>query len=196
MIRFRALLTCLAFVALGACLPVTSKVPVGTTAGLKLDPALLGTWKAQAEKEDKPAYVHILANDDQTMSAVLISPPEEKNGGDWSVYRLRAATLGSNRILNVQEQFANGKPSEGPLAAEHIVLLYKASGPGRITLYQMDDKAAAAAIRAGEIAGEVEPGENGDVHLTADAAALDKFMSTPRAAALFSKTLVTLTRVP
>jgi len=196
MIQFRALLTCLAFAALGACLPVTSKVPVGTTMGFRQDQALLGTWRAQAEKDDKPAYVHILANDDQTMSAVVISPPEDKNGGDWSVYRLQAATLGSNRVLNVQEQFANGKPSEGPLASEHIILLYRASGPGRITLYQMDDKALAAAIRAGEIAGEIEPGESGDVRLTAEAGALDKFMSTPRAAALFSKALVTLTRIP
>jgi hypothetical protein len=58
----------------------------------------------------------------------------------------------------------------------------------------MDDKAMAAAIRAGEIAGEIEPGENGDVRITAGEPALDTFLRTPRATRLFSKVLVTLTR--
>jgi ABC-type molybdate transport system substrate-binding protein len=61
-------------------------------------------------------------------------------------------------------------------------------------LYQMDDKVVADAIRAGEIAGDIEPGDNGDVHITASQPALDAFMKTPRAAKLFSKALVTLTR--
>jgi hypothetical protein len=110
------------------------------------------------------------------------------------VYRLRVATLGANRIINAQESFANGKPSEGALAELNTLLLYHASGPNKIVLYQMDDKAAADAIRAGEIAGDIEPGDNGDVHITASEPALDNFMKTPRAAKLFSKALVTLTR--
>ena len=51
-----------------------------------------------------------------------------------------------------------------------------------------------AAVKANEIAGTVDPGEDGDVHITANAKALDKFLASPRGAALFSKPLVTMTR--
>ncbi len=192
--RFIPYMAALAALALTACLPVTSKVPVGTSLGFKVDPALLGTWKATGPDGGEPAYVHILGNDDGTMTAVLITPPQKENPGDWSVYRLRVATLGANHVINAQESFANNKPSDGPLAELNTLLLYRSSGPNKIVLYQMDDKATADAIRAGDIAGDIQPGDNGDVHITAGEPALDAFMKTPRAAKLFSKALVTLTR--
>lgn len=181
--------------ALAACLPVTSRVPVGSAVGFKPDPALLGTWKAHDAETDTPVYVHILGNEDGSMTAVLVTPPHLQNLGDWSIYTLRAATLGTNQILNVQEQFANGKPSSGPLATQNILLLYRATGGGTLVLYQMDDKATAAAIRDRAVVGEIDPGEDGDVRITASEPALDKFFASPRAAKLFSKPLVTLTRV-
>jgi hypothetical protein len=155
---------------------------------------LLGTWRAVASDQDAPAYIHILGNEDGTMTAVVITPADKENPGDWSVYALRAATLGANHLLNAQETIANGRPSSGPLAQEHVLLAYRAMAPGKIGLYRMDDHAAAAAIRAREIQGEVEPGENGDVRIIAPAPALDRFMGTPRAARLFSKLLVTMVR--
>ncbi|HEY1961916.1 MAG TPA: hypothetical protein VGG69_05830 [Rhizomicrobium sp.] len=185
----------IATLALCACLPVTSKVEVGTTVGFKPDPALLGTWRARDADTDTPVYVHILGKEDGSMTAVLVTPPYKQNLGDWSIYALRAATLGTNHILNAQEQIANGKPSSGPLATQPVLLLYRTSGGGKLTLYQLDDKATAAAIRAGEIAGEIDPGDTGDVRITASAAALDKFFASARAAKLFSKVLVTLTRL-
>jgi hypothetical protein len=180
---------------LAACLPVTSKVPVGSTVGLKPDPALLGTWKARDANGDEPAYVHFIGNNDGTMTALLVSPPQKENLGEWSAYALRVATLGENHIVNAQEVIANGKPSDGPLAQQQVLLLYRATGRGNITLYVMDDKATAAAIKAGAIAGEIDPGENGDVRITAGEPALDNFMRTPQAAKLFGKALVSLTRI-
>jgi hypothetical protein len=190
-------LTLIVFVslALAACLPVSSRIPAGATVGFKPDPALLGTWKARGPDGDEPGYIHFLGNDDGSMTAVLITPPQQESLGDYSVYRLHVATLGANHIVNAQEVSNNGKPADGPLAQLHMLLLYRAEGPGKITLYQMDDKAAAACIKAGEIVGEVEPGQDGDVRITADAAALDAFMRSPRAGSLFSKSLVTLSRV-
>jgi len=194
------LIPCIAAAAamlfVAACLPVTSKVPVGTSVGFKVDPVLLGTWKATGPDGGEPAYIHILGNDDGTMTAVLVTPPQKESLGDWSIYRLRVATLGANHIVNAQETIANSKPSEGPLAQLNVLLLYRTSGVGKIVLFQMDDKAAADAIRAGEIAGDIEPGDNGDVHITASEPALDAFMKGPRAAKLFSKVLVVLTKVP
>lgn len=178
-----------------SCLPVSSKIPAGTTVGFKPDPTLLGLWKGQGPDKDAPAYFHFLGNDDGSMTAIVIEPPHQQNLGAWSVYRLRVAMLGGNRVINVQEVSDNGKPSQEEAAAQNMLMLARAGRRGKIVLYIMDDKETAAAIKAGEIAGKVEDGENGDVHLTADAAALDTFMSTPHAAALFKKPLVTLTRI-
>jgi hypothetical protein len=179
---------------LGACLPVTTRVPAGSTIGFKIDPALVGTWRAVAPDQDNSAYIHILGNDDGTMTAVVVTPADKGNHGDWSIYTLRAATPGMNHIFNAQEVIANGEASEGPLAREQVLLAYKIEAQGRIGLYRMDDQATAAAIRAGKIAGEIEPGETGDVRITAPEPALDRFMGTPNAARLFSKLLVMLVR--
>jgi len=179
---------------LAACLPVSSKVPVGSTLGFKPDRTLMGTWKGTGPDGGEPAIIHILGNDDGTMTALIVTPPQKENPGEWSVYSLRAAMVGANHILNAQERSANGKPSEGPLTELHVLLLSRATGAKQVTLYQMDDKAVAASIRAGEIAGEIEPGDNGDVRITAAEPALDAFMKTPRAAKLFVKPLVVLTR--
>ena len=182
--------------ALSACLPVSSKVPAGTTVGFKPDPALLGTWKARDPNGDAFSFIHFLGNDDGSMTAVLVTPPHKENLGEYSLYRLQVATLGANHIVNAQEVSTNGKATEGPLAQLHMLLLYRASGPDKITLYQMDDKAVAASIKAREISGEVDPGQDGDVRITAGAPALDAFMQSTRAGKLFSKSLVTLSRVP
>lgn len=179
---------------LAGCLPVTTKVPAGSTVGFKPNPVLLGTWRAAASEQEAPAYIHIHGNEDGTMTAIVVTPPYKDSAGDWSVYRLRAATLGANHLLNAQETIANGKASEGPLATEHVLLAYRTEASGKIGLYCMDDHATAAAIRAGDIAGEIEPGQDGDVRITAPGPALDRYMATPRAGRLFSKLLVRLTR--
>lgn len=179
-----------------ACLPVTSKVPVGTSVGFKPDPRLLGTWLARDKDEDAPSYIHFLGGKDGTMTALVVTPPHGDNLGEWSEYRLRAATLGMNHFINAQEVAVNGdSDKDSSLARENILLLYRMGRHGSIELYLMDEKAAAAAIRAHRIAGQVDPGQNGDVHITADEPALDQFMATPEAAALFIKPMVRMTRV-
>ena len=194
--RYMLALASLAMLALAACLPVSSKVPVGSTVGFKPDPALLGSWKARDPAGGgSPGYIHFLGNEDGSMTAVLVDPGQPGNAGDYSVYRVRVAALGANHILNVEEVNNNGKASDGPMAEMNMLLLYRLEGKSKLTLYQMDDKAVAALIKSGAIAGDVEPGQDGDVHITADAAALDTFMRTPRAGQLFNKALVTLTRL-
>lgn len=190
--RFAAALLLL---ALAACLPVTSKVPVGSTEGFRPDPMLFGTWMATTKDDGGSSYIHILGNSDGTMTALLVTPPRKESLGEWSQYRLRTARLGANRYMNAQEIGNNGDAARGPLSEQHVVLLYKALSPHRVTIYEMDEKAMAAAIRAGEIAGEIEPGKDGDIRITAKQPELDAFMQTARAAGLFHKELVTLSRV-
>jgi hypothetical protein len=179
-----------------ACLPVTSKVPVGTSVGFKPDPRLLGTWLGRGKDEERSSYLHFLGAKDGTMVAILVSPPHGDNLGEWSEYRLRAATLGANHFINAQEIIINANSdNDRSLSREIIVLLYRTGRRGSLDLYLMDEKAAAEAIRAHRIAGQVDPGQDGDVHITADEPALDRFMATPEAALLFTKPMVRLHRV-
>jgi hypothetical protein len=185
----RICLACFICLALTACLPVTSRTPVGATAGFKADAMLLGSWTAAGSTGQAAASLRFLANNDGSMTAILVT-----NDTEWSEYRLQVAQIGSNRFINAQEVSNNGEAAHGPLTDDHIVLLYRPTASGGLALYQMDEKSAADAIRAGEIAGETEPGENGDVRITADQPALDTFMRSARAEKLFSKELVRLAR--
>jgi len=192
----RAFVAVAAALLLTACLPVTTKVPVGTTAGFTPDPLLLGTWTARDKDGDEMSYLHFLGREDGSMTVLVVTPPHGTRLGEWSQYDLRVATLGANHYINAQEVTVNGKiNTDNPFAKQSIMLMYRADRQGTIQLYTMDDKAAAAAIRAHEIAGEIEPGQDGDVHITADEPALDAFMKSSRAAAMFSKPLITMTRV-
>jgi len=192
----RAFVAVAAALLLTACLPVTTKVPVGTTVGFKPDPLLLGTWSARDKDGDEMSYLHFLGKEDGSMTVLVVTPPHGTSLGEWSQYDLRVATLGANHYINAQEVTVNGKiNADNPFAKQSIMLMYRADRQGTIQLYTMDEKAAAAAIKAHEIAGDIEPGQDGDVHITAEEPALDAFMKSSRAAAMFSKPLITMTRV-
>ena len=195
--RILLLLALCGTVALSACLPVTSKVPAGSTVGFRPDPTLQGSWIGRGvdDKDNNPAYMHFLANEDGSMTAILVSDSMQDHRGEWSQYTLHAAQVGSTHVLSVQEVSNNGTPSGNATATPYILMSYRQDRDGTVTLSIMDDKAAAAAVKANEIAGTVDPGEDGDVHLTADAKALDKFLASPRGAALFSKPLVTMKKL-
>ena len=187
-----------------ACLPVTSKTPVGTTAGLGADPALIGTWKVIPEKkkdaaaDDGPGFIHFILAKDGTMTALTVSTGRAgdaaKTHGEWSVFAASAAQLGQNRFLNVRETSENGEPSKDEDAG-NIPVLYRFGRGGKLTLYLIDEKAAKDAIAAGKIEGKVEAGDYGDVALTAPADKLDAFFASKDGAALFKDALITLKRV-
>jgi hypothetical protein len=74
-------------------------------------------------------------------------------------------------------------------------VLYRISADGSLALYLIDEKAARAAIEKGALAGTVEPGEYGDVTITAGPAALDTFFASAAGRALFMKPIGILQRV-
>ena len=187
-----AVLLCAAL-SVAACLPVTTKNPIGTTAGFKADPALLGMWKGRGEDSDaREGYFAFLRNADGAMTVILVTP--ENDGDEWSTFDLRTATLGGNRIMNVRGGLKDGKPNDDELSKENIPLLYTLAG-GKLTLSLLDEKAVAAAIKSGKIDGTVDAGGTGDAHITADPAKLDAFFATREGAALFGAKLVTLTKM-
>lgn len=189
--RFALLAAAALFVA--ACLPVTTKHPVGTTVGFKADPALLGIWKGRGEeKDDKDGYITFLNNADSTMTALVFSPTDDQ--GEWETYTLQTATVGGNHIMNARAALKNGQPITGDEANTLFPLLYQIK-KGSLTLFILDDDTTKAAIRSGKIQGAIDPGDMGDAHITAEPAALDAFFATKDGAALFSKKLLTLHRV-
>src|ERR1700742_1159249 len=115
--RFAVLGMAALFVA--ACLPVTTRNPVGTSAGFIQDPSIVGVWKVEPQKDDtdnKQGFIAFLnAEDDGAMTAVMVAPG--KDTGDWGSYNLKLATLGQNRFINARTATNNGKPAEGDEAA-------------------------------------------------------------------------------
>lgn len=147
------------------------------------------------EKDSSPAYIHFLKAKDGGLTIVIVSPPKGDDSGDWSVYSASTAVLGSNHFLNIRAISNNGEAPDANEMKDSFPLLYRTGKDGSVTLYMMDEDATADAIKNGKIAGERDPGNDGDVHITATAAATDAFMQSPQGVALFNQPLVTLTRV-
>jgi hypothetical protein len=190
--RIYAALAIAATLLVAGCLPVTSKTPVGTTAGLGADQALYGTWvgHSQDEKEKGVAYFHFLKGKDNeagAISALMVTPGD--NDDDWMSFTVRTAKLGAHNYMNAVATGGNGaKIGAGEKAEEKggsIPLLYSFGKHHTLTLYMLDEDKVKAAIQAGKIAGTIESGDYGEVTITADAAALDAFFATPEAAKLF-----------
>jgi hypothetical protein len=176
------------------CLPVTTKTPIGTTVGSKADPLLYGVWRGAPEKKgDAPAFMVFAKNNDGSTTAILASSSDSKEG-DWQEFLVKPVALGDHTFLNVREVRVNGQVADDELAGEQIPLLYVVKN-NSLKLILLDEKKTAEAIKAGLIAGTIEPGDYGDVHITADAATLDNFFQTPAGLALFSGQPIIMKRV-
>jgi hypothetical protein len=192
--KFPAVLAALALLALAACYPPVTSHPVGTTAGLKPDPVLVGLWKgAPTNKDERSSYYHFLPQLDGTTRAVIVQGGD-KPDADVILVKMTTAKLGAIRYMNATLVDSKGNPEEGSPAGT-VPVLYKIDAKGVMTLCLMDEKAAKDAITAGKIKGTIEKGEYGDATITADPAALDKFLQSPAGLALFKKPFVTLHRM-
>ena len=182
-------------VALQSCLPVTSKSPVGSTSGFRVDDRLIGMW--QGTTSNGQVFFAFLPDDHRDIMAVMIGFPLSVNSsGFYGSYRIRTATLGKALFIDAHEVSENnGQPPTGSLAENSIPLLYRLDGERKLTLYLLDEKATKEAVKAGKIAGIVESSDYGDVTLTAPQAELDKFFASSAGLALFKQPMVALKRV-
>lgn len=168
---------------LSACVSLPS--PIGASVGFKNDPALQGLWYGKADKDSDPAYYHVLLNAGDTVTVVGVGASNDDTGG-WGVLMVTTVPLGGNRFINAREIFEDGRPKSDP---ENPAAWY--SGLYRLednvlTIYAFDENKVAAEVKAGRIAGTVSQGRFGDsVSITADAAHVDKWLSSPGAASLF-----------
>lgn len=191
---FRAVIAVCGIFLAAACYPVTTTAPVGTTVGFSADPALAGLWRAEmAHSKDEAVYFHFLPMEDRSFKVVIVSGGEKLNG-EWSVARVSAVSLGTFHFLNAEMVFNNGKRESDPLHGT-VPLLYRVEADGRVSLFLISEDKAKDAIQSGEIAGTIEPGELGDVTLTAEPDDLDKFFASDDGAALFTENFAILTKV-
>ena len=192
---FRLGLLALAALVLVACYPPITRHPVGTTIGLKNDPALLGNWKAAPQsdsKENEFYYFHFLPSKDGTMLAVLV--PNGGSASDLILVKATTVRMGAVGILNARlVPGPDSDSSDQPPGT--IPVLYRVDAKGRMLLFTLDENATKNAIRAGKIAGTTGDSGSGDAVITADAPALDKFFRSPAGLALFKNQFETLTKM-
>jgi len=177
---------------LTACLPVSSSSQLGTTVSPAPAPLLTGMWKGRLGTASA-AYIAIYPAHDGMRKIVVLAPPTPNDEGGSMVLEARAAMLGGNTYLDAREIDDGRKAPEAKLA--HVPVLYRISGDGFLAIYLIDEKAARMSIEKGAIAGTVEPGEFGDVRITADPVTLDRFFASNAGRALFTRPLGILQRV-
>lgn len=146
-----------------------------------------------AQSKDEIVYFHFLPMDDGSFKVVIVSGGEKLNG-EWSIARVKAASLGDHHFLNAELVFNNGKRENDPKHGT-VPLLYRLESDGRVSLFLIAEDKAKDAIQSGAVAGTIEPGDFGDVTLTAEPDDLDKFFAGDDGAALFTQKFATLTKM-
>ncbi len=181
MIRFKYVLALAATLALAACYPATTSHPIGTTMGAKSDLALLGDWKGK-DHDGRPSYIHILAAPNGSNFAVLI--PSSGHASDIMLVTLTSVRFGGFGYMNAKLAIEAGRPAPDQPPGT-VPVLYRVDPKGTLTLALMDEKAVKDAVTAHRLKGTIEKGQFGDVTITEDPAALDKFMTSPAGRKLF-----------
>jgi hypothetical protein len=149
-------------------------------------------WKGKVGSSAN-AYLTFYPASDGTVKIVLLAPPGADDEGGWMVFEARPVALGANTYLDTRAVDDGGKPPEPKLT--HVPVLYRVNGDGSLIVYLIDEAAARDAVSAGTIAGTVEPGDFGDVTITAAPAAVDALFASNAGRALFTKPLGILQRV-
>jgi hypothetical protein len=178
---------------LAACLPVSTKAPVGSTVGFANDPALNGTWLGRSKDDPTISYFHFLPKEDKTITMIGVTPLQKDQKASWATYTMQTATLGRNHYMNVHEWLDDGKLVDPAERSVNVAVYYTIEGD-TLKAYILDEDKIKAMIAAHKIKGTVDSGKDGDVHITEDPAKLDAMLAGPDAPKLF-KLLTMMNRV-
>lgn len=190
---------------LAGCSEVSTQYPIGSSSGLAPDPALVGTWLPRTDDgkdiertaDGKIAgYIHVLPIKEGPLTIVMVSLPKKpEDKGDYQIMRATTGQTGKNRFLNAVLLSPAGETSKTMPEQGTVPVLYRFDTNGDLALFKLDEDKAAAAIRAGTIAGTIKKNTytvggteyegTPDIRITADPAALDAFFAKPDAEALF-----------
>lgn len=183
----------LGFAALSLSACVSLKEPIGTSVGYKNDPALEGLWVGHTDKDKSITYVHIILNDNDTMTAIGITPHHGDQKAAWGTLAITTVKLGQNHYLNEHETSDDGGPPKDSTGPDEASAYYHIAGD-TLTVRFLDSGKVAKEVDAGHIAGVVhrddKSGEVQSVEVTADGAALDAWLAKLDAPKLFEDFMV------
>jgi hypothetical protein len=190
------LVLCCALLAAG-CGSLTTKYPIGTTAGLVSDTSLIGTWKGrfvdrEIQKPDTPPfYLHFLKTKDSGMFALWVATGMDDGGA--IPFKITTAKLGDNRYINAAE-FNFEKTASGD-GVGTMPLLYRLDDKNGLTLFAVSKDKLLKAAQDGGLAIETTHHKStfysyDNVEIVSDPAALDAFFAKPEAADLFEPWIV------
>ncbi len=158
---------------LAGCLP-DSVNPLSPADQATPAPELLGLWRGEAE--DASLYLHAFLGEDGRLDVVMISHESDGSGdSEWyagHVTEIRGNDGQGHRFINLQP--AN-PATEG--AEPYVVIGYELHGD-RLAASFLSPEILAAAIAAGQLAGEVSEGSFGlDVRLTGPGREIAEFLA-------------------
>ena len=117
--RIAIVVAALLALSLSACFPPMTSNPIGTTAGMKADPSLLGAWKGGAWEGQnvagKPSYLHVMWAPNGTFVAALI--PSSGRASDFIMATFTTARFGAYGFLNAQLAHDDGRPADPAVLA-------------------------------------------------------------------------------
>jgi hypothetical protein len=192
--RIRATLAFGLVLLLAACYPPVTMRPVGSTAGIRNDAALAGTWRTLPHDDDKGGgYFHFLPRKDGGYLVIAV-PEAGSESEDVLIAMVTSARFAPGfGYLNAVLSDPRGiRLPDNPPGT--VPVLYRFDAKGTLSLYLPDEKATKAAIRAHRIAGDTGKSDTDDAKITADAKALDAFFRSPEGQALFTKPFAMMRR--
>lgn len=162
------------------CSSVTSVNPVGEPLAaeqVQLVASIEGVWA------NEDMTVHVKHVGDGKLRLALVKWDQESSQFQVAEMDGLFGMLGDRAILNVQDADED-KPAD---EREHMFFAVSGVSDQFVVLYVPDSDAFAAAVEAGDLAGEVKQDDNSKtVRLTGDAAAINAWLTPERLRAVFA----------
>ena len=183
-----------AFVLAG-CYP-TIVHPIGSSAPSTADARLIGAWQSlpkgkEGKNMDNRTFVFFLQRK-TGMEAVMVGAPEKGDDGGWMTFGVTTAKLGGNDFMSGRTMLDDGKEGKDP---NYTPVYYRIKG-NMLRVYVLGSDAIEAAIKKGEIKGDVHKNSySDDVNITADTKAVDAFFASHDPKKLFTEELGTYRRL-
>ena len=147
-IPFAALALAIALTFSG-CLAESTN-PLSPPEKAEADNQLAGTWHMKTEKGEM--FVHFIPREPSRMLAIYVEVEEGKPSA--SSYTFFTTTIGGNRFMNLQPEPMRGEETKDK--PKYFFARYEISKGGELTVWLMNEDAAATEIEAGRVRGEVK----------------------------------------
>lgn len=174
---------------LAACVPETVH-PLSDPAQAKVDSRLAGPWSARIDNED--VFLHFIPRSDGWTEIVSVSYRNNREAGDWLVFRMFPTRIDSRDYMNVR---FIAEAEERSKSKRFYLARYRLGQDGALTLWSMGGKPAIAAIKGG-LRGTVKKGSFVDeIIVKANTAELVEYLRRTDVENLFGRKIGVFRRV-